>query len=371
MRSGDEALHPISQLHHHTLVLEPNDASVHFVALRKPRHQFRPRIVVQLLDPQRDPLVVRVHVEDHDFDLHALLHHLGRMFHATGPAHVRYVDEAVDARLDFDEGTEGGQVAHGPGEARSGGILQGQREPGILLDLLHAEGDLLVVRVDLQDHGFDFVADRHDLGRVTNVAGPRHLGDVDESLDPLLQLHEGAVVGDRHDLAAHPRTDRIAVPDVRPRVGQQLLQTEGDAFPVPVDVQHLDVDPAPDRDHLRRVADTAPGHVGDVQQSVQAAQIDEGAEVRDVLYDAFANLSHEKLLHQSGALLLSVAFEDHPARHDNVAAALVEFDDHELVALADQVLDVGDPSERDLRTREEGVDAHDVDSHATLDLAGE
>ena len=206
---------------------------------------------------------------------------------------------------------------------------------------------------------------------MTDVAGPGHLGDVDQSLDPLLQLHEGAVVGDRHNLAAHPRADRIAVLDVRPGVRQQLLQSQRDALPVPVDVQHLDIEAAPDRHHLGRMADAAPGHVGDVKQSVQTAQIDEGAEVGDVLHHPLADLSGQKLLHQCGALLLPLALEDHPARHDDVAAALVELDDHELVGLADQVLDVGDPSQRDLRAREEGVDAHDVDGHTALDLAGQ
>jgi hypothetical protein len=65
-----------------------------------------------------------------------------------------------------------------------------EREPRIGLDLLQTEGDLLVVLVDLQDHGLDLITDRDHLGRMANMPRPGHLGDVDESLDSLLQLHE-------------------------------------------------------------------------------------------------------------------------------------------------------------------------------------
>ena len=119
------------------------------------------------------------------------------------------------------------------------------------------------------------------------------------------------------------------------------------------------------------MADPSPRHVGDVQQSVQSAQIDEGSEIGYVLHHSFPDLSREQFLDQRGPLLPSFALEDHAARHDDVATPLVELDDHEIVALAYQVLDVGNPPERDLGARKEGVDAHDVDGDAPLDLAGQ
>ena len=45
------------------------------------------------------------------------------------------------------------------------------------------------------------------------------------------------------------------------------------------------------RDHLRGMADAAPAHVGDVQQAVDAAQVDERAELGDVLDHALAELA--------------------------------------------------------------------------------
>jgi hypothetical protein len=52
---------------------------------------------------------------------------------------------------------------------------------------------------------------------------------------------------------------------------------------------HLDL--LIDGDHLAGMADALPAHVGDVQEAIDAAEIDERAEVRDVLHHALANLA--------------------------------------------------------------------------------
>ena len=118
----------------------------------------------------------------------------------------------------------------------------------------------------------------------------------------------------------------------------------------------------------RGMRDPAPRHVGDVQQAVDTAQIDERAEVGDVLDDAFAHLILLQLLHQLLALACALGLEDHAARDDDVAAALVELDDLELVLLPEQLVDVRNAAQRDLRPGEERVHAHEVDDHAALDL---
>jgi hypothetical protein len=86
----------------------------------------------------------------------------------------------------------------------------------------------------------------------------------------------------------------------------------------------------PQLDHLRRVGDAAVAHVGDVQQPVDATEVNEGAEVRDVLHHALPDLADFELLHQVLALFGPLTLEDDPARHDDVAAPLVELDDLEV-----------------------------------------
>ncbi len=101
---------------------------------------------------------------------------------------------------------------------------------------------------------------------------------------------------------------------------------------------------------------------------VDAAEIDERAEVGDVLDHALPHLILLELLHQLLALAGALGLEDHSARDDDVAAALVQLDDLELVLLSEQLIDVGHAAQRDLRARQERVDAHEVHDHAALDL---
>src|SRR5687767_2387630 len=293
------------------------------------------------------------------------------MLHALRPAHVGDVNESIDAGLDLDEGAEAREVANLAVDARTDRVLERQHHPRILLRLLHAERDLLLVRIDLEHDRFDRLADAHELRRVTNVARPAHLADVHETFDARLELDERTVVRDRDDLAGHARADRILRRDVLPRIRLELLEAERDALALPVDVEHFDFELAPDLDHLRRVRDASPGHVGDVQEAVDATEIDERSEVGDVLHDTFAHLVLLELLHQLLALAGTLRLENHAARDDNVAAALVQLDDLELVLLTEELVDVRHAPQRDLRAGEECVDAHEVDDHTTLDLLDE
>ena len=70
-------------------------------------------------------------------------------------------------------------------------------------------------------------------------------------------------------------------------------------------------------------------------------------------------------------LRLALLLEDDAAAHHDVAAALVQLDDLEVEGLTDQVFDVRNATQCDLRAGQERVDAHQVHRHAALDLAGE
>src|SRR5262249_39722706 len=140
-----------------------------------------------------------------------------------------------------------------------------QHHPRILLGLLHAERDLLFVRIDLEDDRLDGLADRHELRRMANVARPAHLADVNEAFDARLELDERTVVRDADHLARDARADRILVGDVLPRVALELLESEANPFSSPIDVEHLDLELRPDLYELGRMRDTAPRHVSDVE----------------------------------------------------------------------------------------------------------
>jgi hypothetical protein len=194
------------------------------------------------------------------------------------------------------------------------------------------------------------------------------VADVHQALDPGLQLDERAVVGDRDDLPLHPGADRIPLGDLLPGIGLQLLQAQTDPLTLPVDVQDLDLDLLADRDHLGRVGHPAVGHVGDVQQAVHAPEVDERPEVGDVLDHALPDLARLELLHQVLALVGAFMLQQHAAADHDVAAPLVELDDLELVRLPEQLVDVGNPAQRDLAPGEERIHPHEADHDAALDL---
>jgi hypothetical protein len=107
-----------------------------------------------------------------------------------------------------------------------------------------------------------------------------------------------------------------------------------------------------------------------VQQAVDAAEIDERAELGDVLDDALADLADldlaEELLLEGVALVL----EEAAAADDDVTPGLVDLEDLALDGAADVVGDVGRAADIDLAGGQEDVDA-DVDQQAALDLAGD
>ena len=141
---------------------------------------------------------------------------------------------------------------------------------------------------------------------------------------------------------------------------------ERDAAGLAVEVEDDHLELVAHLHQLGGVADAPPRHVGDVEQAVDPAQIDEGAVVGDVLHDA----GHGHPLLEDGqrvlALLLALLLQDHPAREHDVAPAAVELDDPGLDVLADHRVEVLHRPEVDLGAGQERLDA-DVDREAALD----
>lgn len=79
---------------------------------------------------------------------------------------------------------------------------------------------------------------------------------------------------------------------------------------------------------------TAPGHVGDVQQAVDAAQVHERAVIGDVLDHALDHGTFVQGLEQLLALFAHAGFQHLAARQHDVVALAVELDDLELEGLA-------------------------------------
>src|SRR5690606_5593993 len=287
------------------------------------------------------------------------------------PADVGQVDQAVDATVQADEDAEVGDRLDLALDLVALLVQHGEGLPRIAGDLLHAERDAATLLVHVQHHDLDLVTDLHDLGRVDVLVGPVHLGDVHQALDARLDLDERTVIGDVGDLAEHAGVGRVAARDVVPRILAQLLEAQADAVALAVVLEHADVELLADFHHLGRMAHALPGHVGDVQQAVDAAQVHERAVVGEVLDHALEHGTLDQLLEQRLALLGVLALDHRAAGDDHVVALAVELDELELQLLAFQVHRVADRAHVHQRAGQERAHVLDVDGEAALDLAAD
>src|SRR6202048_4117758 len=326
------------------------------------------RIALELLDAERDALLLNIDIEHHGLDHVALLEVVDHLLARKLPVEIGQMDHAVDVALEPEEQTELGLVLDLAFDRRSDREFFDEHFPGIAHGLLEAERNPALDRIDFEDLHFHCLRGRNDLAGMHVLFGPRHFRDVDQAFDARLQFDERAVVGDVGDAAGEARIERILGLDALPRIVQQLLHAERDAVGLVVDLDDLDLDGLADGQHFGRVIDPAPGDIGDVQEAVDAAEVNERTVIGDVLDDAVDDLAFLEILHQFLALFGAGLFQNRAARHHDVAAAAIHLEDLERLRIVHQRRDVADRPDVDLRTRQEGYCAVKIDGEAALDL---
>src|SRR5581483_5323043 len=160
----------------------------------------------------------------------------------------------------------------------------------------------------------------------------------------------------------------VLVEDALPRVLLGLLQAQGDALPVAVDVEHLDPHGVADRDHLGGMVDVAPGELRDVDQAVDSVQVNEGTEVDDVRDLALDHLTGLEAAQDLLADLLALLLEHRAAGEDDVVARAVQLDHLALELLTHELVQVLDATDVDQRCRQEAAHAEIQDQAALYDL---
>jgi hypothetical protein len=192
------------------------------------------------------------------------------------------VHHAIDAFFEFNEGSVGGHVADLALDLFADDVALLDFIPWIGFELADAERDLLLVLVNTEDHGFDHLTERENVGWAGNAFDPGKLGDVNETFDALLDFDECAVGHEVGDFAADLLADRETFFDFVPGIVLVLLEAEGDALLVLVDVQNEDFNRVADLEKFARVIEAGPRHVGDVEQAVDAIEVDKRTEVGEV-----------------------------------------------------------------------------------------
>ena len=132
---------------------------------------------------------------------------------------------------------------------------------------------------------------------------------MDQAFDAGFEFHKRAVVGDVGDLAEHAGALGVTAVDAHPWVVAHLLQTQRDTVLFGVELEDLGSDFLTRLHHFRGVAHATPCHVGDVQQAVDTAQVNEGTVFGDVLDHALHHRTFFEGVHQLGALFAHGGFD--------------------------------------------------------------
>ena len=327
------------------------------------------RIVIQLLDAEADAFLLDIDGEHLDLDGIALVIVLDRGFAGLRPIDIGEMDHAEYFARQFDEQAEFGDVLDLALENGAFRIFLLEGCPRVVQALLEAEADTPLAGIDVEHHDLDFLARRNDLAGMDILLGPAHFRDMDEALDAGLEFDEGAVIGDVGHPAGIFGGDRIFRRNAFPRIGLKLLHAERNALGLRIEADHLNLDALADLQGVGRVVDAPPGDIGDVEQAVDAAQIDEGAVIGNVLDDTLEHLAFVQIGDQLVALLGAGIFEDGAARDHDIAAPAVHFQNLERLFGADQRRDIAHRANIHLAARQERHGAIEIDGEAALDAA--
>ena len=238
---------------------------------------------------------------------------------------------------------------------------------------LHGQADATTVGVDVHNLDLDVLADLDDLRRGVDVLGS-HLGDVNQTLDVVAKLDEGAERNNLGDLAINDGAHGVALDELQPRILGGLLQAERDALALQVDVENLNLNLVANLDDLGRMVDMVPRQLGDVNQTVDAAQVNEGAEVDDGGNGALEAHALDELGEDFGALVLAAFLEQHAAGQHDVVAVAIHLDDASFDFGAQVGVEILHAAKVNEGSRQEATQA-DVEDEAALDdfdnLAGD
>ena len=193
------------------------------------------------------------------------------------------MNETFNAFLNFDEHTELSNVNDLAFHGLTQEVAALYRQPRILGQLLDAQGDSLAITVDVEYAGFHFVALCKAIVGVTNALAPRHVGDVNQTVDAIVDTDKDTEVGDVANSALHDGTYWVGLAKFVPWVGFKLTHAQGNTFVLHVDAKNLGLDHIAHLHEFGGVLDPlVPAHLGDVNKTLDSVfQLDECTVIGD------------------------------------------------------------------------------------------
>jgi len=102
-----------------------------------------------------------------------------------------------------------------------------QRCPRVFRELLDTEADIVMLGINLGDHAFNFFTFSEDGTGMLVFLCPGQIVHVEEAVNALFQLDEGAGIGEFLDGSGETHTFGIALCNGTPRIREDLLESEG------------------------------------------------------------------------------------------------------------------------------------------------
>src|SRR6266568_2607297 len=226
------------------------------------------------------------------------------MLHAFRPAQIANVHQSVNSLFNFNERAKVSEITHAPFNRGTHRILLDQAVPRIGCKLPHPERNPPLTRIDTQHHAFNLIAYIDQLRRMFGALRPGHFADMDETFDSLLKLDECSVISHADDPPVNMRAYRIAMLGIQPRIRRELLESQRDSLLVAIKLEYLHLNLVADIHQIAGMSEPAPGHVCNVQQTVNAAEVDECSVFGEILDHPGEDRAFLQVLEYLGPLLV-------------------------------------------------------------------
>src|SRR6185369_17722785 len=183
----------------------------------------------------------------------------------------RDVAQTLDSFSDLNEGSELRCAQNLALDHIANAVLSEERIPDIGLQLFDAKRQATILGLNTQNNSLDLLTLLQDFGGVLDALCPAQVRNVNEAVDAVFDLDEGAKVSQVAHAALDDSTGRVLVLELLPWILLKLLHAQRDATVVWIDAQNDGVYLIARLHQLRGVLHTlGPGHLGDVNETFDA-----------------------------------------------------------------------------------------------------
>ncbi|AAM86333.1 hypothetical [Yersinia pestis KIM10+] len=158
-----------------------------------------------------------------------------------------------------------------------------------------------------------------------------------QTFNAFFDFYEATVISQVSHTTSQLSAFWVTFSDSNPWIFAQLFQAKGYTSTFAVEFQNFNSDFVAHIDDFAWVFNTFPSHVSDVQQAINATQVNECTVVSQVLNDTLDFHAFLQVFQQLITLSAVLGFDNCTTRNNDVVAFLIQLDDFELKLFAFQM----------------------------------